>query len=147
MDLQPMWTVMTSSPWILLASTALVAYVGSRLFLRLRWLPLALRGRDPQRRFAGPTRAAVLARAGHRCEHQVLLLWRCPATSRLEVDHVHPHSRGGSTSLSNGQTLCAMHNRQKGARIPFTWELRLLTRRRARYAPPGMPTTVTRRGN
>lgn len=146
MDLQPAWTVVSSSPWVLVLLTAAVVYTAARIYLRLRWLPLAIRGRDPQRRFAGSARAAVLARAGSRCEHHTLFLWRCRTNGRLEIDHVHPHSRGGSTTLANGQALCATHNKRKGARIPFTWELRLLARRRARYAPAGMPTTVIRRG-
>ncbi len=31
----------------------------------------------------------------------------------LQADHVHPHSRGGPTNLSNGQMLCDPHNKWK----------------------------------
>ncbi len=44
---------------------------------------------------------------------------RCRATgcdaphAWLQADHVHPHSRGGPTNLTNGQMLCGPHNRWK----------------------------------
>ena len=31
----------------------------------------------------------------------------------LQADHVHPHSRGGPTNLTNGQMLCGPHNNWK----------------------------------
>ncbi|MGY1741180.1 HNH endonuclease [Blastococcus sp. SYSU D01050] len=87
-----------------------------------------------------------MARAGHRCEHHAWLFGRCTATQRLEADHVHPHSRGGATSLTNGQVLCRTHNSRKANRIPWTWELERLARRRQSYFPAGMSTVVHRRG-
>ncbi|MGY1771969.1 HNH endonuclease [Blastococcus sp. SYSU D00813] len=102
--------------------------------------------KDPQRLFVGAERRAVLARAGHRCEHHSWLSGRCSATERLQADHVHPHSHGGATTVANGQALCARHNERKGNRIPWAWELERLARRRSRYAPAGMLTAVVRRG-
>ncbi|MGY2082364.1 HNH endonuclease [Blastococcus sp. SYSU DS0539] len=100
--------------------------------------------RDPQRLFVGADRATLLARAGRRCEHHSWLSGRCPTTERLQADHVHPHSRGGATSLANGQVLCGRHNARKANRIPWTWELDRLARRRQAYFPPGTPTQVVR---
>ena len=104
------------------------------------------RPRDPQRLFAGADRRVLLARAGHRCEHHSWITGRCPVTERLQADHVHPHSRGGTTSLTNGQVLCGRHNGRKANRIPWTWELDRLARRRLAYFPPGMSTAVERYG-
>lgn len=87
-----------------------------------------------------------MARAGNRCEHHYLHRWRCPDSTTLEADHVHPHSRGGSTTVGNSQVLCKRHNSLKGARIPFTWELRRLATLRRGYFPPGVDPAVVRRG-
>ena len=57
---------------------------------------------------------------------------------------MHPHSRGGRTVLSNGQLLCARHNRRKSARVPFAWELGQLAKRRRGYYPPGVAGSVIR---
>ena len=74
-----------------------------------------------------------------------MLFGRCRAVDQLEVDHVHPWSRGGQTALPNGQVLCRSHNKRKRASVPFGWQLRRLERRRTADFPPGVPTTVTRR--
>lgn len=42
---------------------------------------------------------------------------RCGSRRNLEVDHIHPHARGGAHELSNFQTLCGTCNRSKGAKI------------------------------
>lgn len=145
MDLSPAWSTISSSPWVLALFALGSGVVVSRTYLRLRWMHLAIRGRDVQRRFTGATRSAVLRRAGNRCEHHYFYFLRCPETTQLEVDHIHPHSRGGSTTLGNGQVLCKRHNRLKGARIPFTWELNRLATVRRRYFPPSVETAVVRR--
>lgn len=38
----------------------------------------------------------------------------CNATKHLQVDHIRPFSLGGSTELSNLQTLCKRCNKKKG---------------------------------
>jgi hypothetical protein len=69
-----------------------------------------------------------------------LLFGRCKETAKLHADRVHPHSKGGSTTVANGQLLCTRHNKQKAARIPFNWELgawRNSELRTLRRAPAG----------
>lgn len=121
----------------LVAVSIVVRVVRAALYLGWR--------RDPVRLFTRTDKAAILARAGHRCEKHVFLLGRCRAVEKLEADHVHPWSRGGQTALPNAQALCQQHNRKKRASIPFGWQLRRLDRRRAAYFPPGVPTTLDRR--
>lgn len=99
---------------------------------------------DPRRRFSGRERAVILARAGGRCEAHAWLLGRCRQTGGLQADQVHPHSRGGATSVENSQALCAWRNRRKSARVPWNWELARLERRRRAYVPPDVGTTVVR---
>ncbi len=103
-------------------------------------------GRDPRRTFSRAEKAALLGRAGHRCEHHSWLLGRCRETRALQADHVHPHSRGGATDVANGQALCRRHNKRKADRVPGNWELGRLARRRGNYFPPGTPTAVARYG-
>jgi HNH endonuclease len=67
-------------------------------------------GRDPRRTFSGAQKTQLLERAGHRCKDHSWLLGRCRATTALQADHVHPHSRGGATDVANGQALCKRHN-------------------------------------
>ncbi|WP_314191936.1 HNH endonuclease signature motif containing protein [uncultured Arthrobacter sp.] len=109
-----------------------VAFVASLLLAadlgrRRRW-------RDPQRLFTWEQKRALLARAGHRCEHKALLGYRCRATDRLEADHVVPWSRGGPTQLWNGAVLCHRHNRNKSNTIPTALYRWRLVHRRRRYA-------------
>ncbi len=40
-----------------------------------------------------------------------------PDISQLECDHIIPLARGGQTEMSNLQTLCKEHNRQKGIKV------------------------------
>lgn len=130
-------------PWITVLCTLLVLV---RIVGAVRTAAHGRHARDPQRLFVGADRATLLARAGRRCEHHSFLSGRCATTERLQADHVHPHSRGGATSVANGQVLCGRHNTRKANRIPWAWELDRLARRRQRYFPPGTPTAVIRRG-
>lgn len=139
--LHAVWAASTSSPLVTAIVVVAAIAAGVRAVRALRWTGLA---RDPVRRFSRADKAATLTRAGHRCEHHSWLLGRCRQTERLEADHVHPHSRGGQTAVTNGQALCRAHNRLKLARVPYNWQLRQLEKRRAAYFPPGMPATVQR---
>lgn len=137
------WLAATASP-IVGAMFVLAACVAGVQLVRL-----VIHGgypRDPVRRFTRTQRRAIIARAGKRCEHHSFRRGRCPETTNLEADHVHPWSRGGQTHLSNAQALCHRHNRAKLARIPFGWQLRALETRRAAYYPPGVPRAIVRRG-
>jgi hypothetical protein len=134
-------TVISQPLLVVLIGIAAVAWA----VRAVRTVAHAMHPVDPIRSFGRGDKAILLARAGHRCEHHHPLYGRCPETDRLQADHVHPHSLGGSTAVENGQALCPRHNRFKGARIPWNWELRRLERRRAGYFPPGMSGLVVRR--
>jgi hypothetical protein len=61
-------------------------------------------------RTPGWMRDAVLARDGGACLN-------CGSWDELQMDHIHPWSQGGRTTLDNLQTLCGPCNRTKGAQI------------------------------
>lgn len=136
-----------SSPLVGLVLILLALMVVVRVYRAFRWIPLTAAPRDPMRRYSGADRAAVLFRAGGRCEHDGWLGGRCRVSDHLQADHVHPYSRGGSTTVGNGQALCAVHNKQKAAKIPYNWELRRLEGLRAAYSPPGIGLAVVRRSS
>ena len=100
--------------------------------------------KDAVRRFSQADRQVIFNRAGDRCEHHFPIVGRCRTTTGLEADHVHPHSRGGWTSISNGQALCQRHNREKSARVPWNRQLNNLAIRRATYFLPGHEPVVVR---
>lgn len=139
------WTAATTNPTFATLMILFLAAVALRMYRFFRWLPLTAAERDPQRRFAGTDRAMIMHHAGGRCEHHDLLGSRCKTTDKLHADHVHPYSRGGSTTIGNGQALCARHNKAKTAIIPFEWQLRRLARHRAGYYPSGISGAVVRR--
>jgi 5-methylcytosine-specific restriction endonuclease McrA len=88
--------------------------------------------RTRPRYFTPRQRAAILERAGWRCEHKPLLWFRCRRRTRLHADHVVPYSKDGRTELANAQALCARHNHRKAARYPtVAYRLRLRARRRS----------------
>lgn len=63
----------------------------------------------PNRRPISPSkRLAVYAGNDYKCVS-------CGTGSDLQVDHIHPVSRGGTNDLSNLQTMCGPCNREKGA--------------------------------
>lgn len=45
-------------------------------------------------------------------EREAVVSW-----SEYEADHVIPHSKGGPTTVFNGQVLCQVHNRRKSATV------------------------------
>jgi hypothetical protein len=131
----------TQNPWLLAAVgiCVLIAVVrGARVAVHSG--PL-----DPTRLFSGTDKKALLERAGHRCEHYGWSTGRCSVVEHLEADHVHPHSRGGWTHISNGQILCRPHNRAKRAAIPWNRSLRKLAERRGDYFPAEADPVVVRR--
>lgn len=140
-----LWLAATASPWAGVVFGLLLVMVMARIYRAIRWAPIANAGLDPLRRFSGVDRAAVMSRAGGRCERHGLLFGRCKEIEKLHADHVHPHSKGGSTTVANGQVLCSQHNKQKAVRIPFNWELRRLEKQRALYFPADASGAVVRR--
>lgn len=69
-----------------------------------------------KRFFTGELREAIGLR-DRCCQHPGCDL---PAVF-CEADHITPFSRGGPTSIGNGQLLCGFHNRQKGDRYLQPW--------------------------
>jgi hypothetical protein len=136
------WSAITHLPWWVGAFFAVVV-----LSAIVRSMRAAIHGghpRDTVRRFSQAERRMIFIRAGNRCEHYFPLFGRCRTTTALQADHVHPHSRGGWTSVSNGQALCRRHNREKSARVPWNWQLNNLAKRRATYFVPGHEPVVVR---
>lgn len=139
------WAIVSSSPIIFALCLLVAGMVFTTIYRTIRWAPLAFAGKDPERRFSTADRTRLLSRAGNRCEHRVLWSGRCRATTNLHADHVHPHSKGGSSHISNGQVLCSRHNKEKNARIPYNWELRRLAKNRVSYFPQGVSIQVVRK--
>ncbi len=63
-------------------------------------------------------RAAVLARAGYRCEHVTPAGTRCTVTgaSNLIAHHRAGLAAGGTSTAANGAALCGFHHRAVDAR-------------------------------
>lgn len=57
-------------------------------------------------------RARVLRRDGYRCQQLDARGIRCDRPAN-HVDHVRPHSQGGTDDLDNLQSLCARHHHAK----------------------------------
>jgi hypothetical protein len=72
----------------------------------VKWWP----ERFPRAKIPAHVRAAVLAKAKHKCA-------RCSSPDNLQIDHVFPHSKGGSDSIENLQALCRTCNCRKAARV------------------------------
>jgi hypothetical protein len=70
-------------------------------------------GRSPNRDRAAQAdfRRRVLDRDGYQCTARVGRE-RCPETSDLRACHKVPVTKGGGYETSNGETLCARHDRE-----------------------------------
>lgn len=97
--------------------------------------------KDPQRMYSVEQRRVIHGRAGGQCEYTGWGWQRCPRASE-HADHLHPHAKGGATSLLNGVASCATHNTSKGAKILPKSKVRSLERRRRRYFPEGVDVRV-----
>ena len=67
--------------------------------------------KDPQRAFTSDERLVIWRRDGETCQ-------KCEKIIKffeMEADHIKPHSKGGKTIITNGQTLCKQCNASKGA--------------------------------
>lgn len=98
--------------------------------------------RDPWRGFKFAARAAVMDRAGGRCEAPLFFAWGRCSSLATDADHIMPWSRGGPTVVSNGQALCRGHNRSKSAFVPPWWYIHGLERRRRDYFSAGTSVRV-----
>ena len=70
-----------------------------------------LTSKDPQRAFTLDERIVIWRRDNEICQ-------KCKKRIKfpeMEADHIKPHSRGGKTTITNGQTLCKQCNASKGA--------------------------------
>lgn len=125
---------MTDAQWSLVLDAAAQGGVwgagGGLVLLSLLWIGAQLGRvcpRDMTRMYPKDLKMRLLRSAGFRCEHRVLLVFRCRRTSRLEADHVWPWCLGGRTSYANGSILCKSHNASKGGRPPgpvYVWMMR-----------------------
>ena len=73
------------------------AKVSTKKAERARYIPVALRDQ-------------VLERAAHQCEYRAPDGRRCRERTSLEIDHVVPFARGGSSRPENLRVLCRRHN-------------------------------------
>lgn len=74
------------------------------------WRPGEPFHKRQRKQIAPDVRLAVYKRDGFRCVG-------CGTESRLSLDHIIPHSLGGSDEEANLQTLCKSCNSRKGARV------------------------------
>jgi hypothetical protein len=70
------------------------------------------------RHIPAEVKRAVWTRDGGRCQWPIASGGVCGSTTRLELDHIVPLARGGTSTPSNLRILCAVHN-QLAARQAF----------------------------
>lgn len=68
--------------------------------------------KDKKRSFREDQRYLIWVRGGKACASCGTIL---ETLAEMHADHVVPHSKGGATSVANGQPLCASCNLRKGA--------------------------------
>jgi 5-methylcytosine-specific restriction endonuclease McrA len=69
--------------------------------------------------FSSSQKNILWERSGGYCENPECRVKLVPFKGRqnsFEADHIKPWSRGGKTTIKNGQALCKKCNKQKGAR-------------------------------
>ncbi len=72
--------------------------------------------RKNSRRPPDSARQRALERAGYQCEYRGPEGVRCTQRTGLEIDHIEPYAKGGSTSERNLRVLCKSHNLLVAAR-------------------------------
>ena len=71
-----------------------------------------LKTKDPKRLFDGNQKIVMWRRDNQNCKQ-----CGCHVDFKdMHADHIVPHSKGGETTIDNGQTLCAACNAKKGNR-------------------------------
>jgi 5-methylcytosine-specific restriction endonuclease McrA len=87
-----------------------------RRIARVRQEPAGARPRN--RKVSAALRDAVWTRDGGRCTFVAPDGGRCPATDRLELDHIKPYALGGaSDDAANLRLLCRTHNQLQARRM------------------------------
>jgi 5-methylcytosine-specific restriction endonuclease McrA len=98
------------------ALDALIGRLEKRKFAatsRPRREPRRTRGR---RTIPADVKRAVWARDGGRCTYVSERGQRCPARSRLELDHIDPVARGGEATVAGMRLRCRAHNQYEAER-------------------------------
>jgi len=72
--------------------------------------PTRSREQSEPARVSRAARRAVFERDGERCTFADAEGHRCPATTWLELDHVIPRARGGTSEVRNLRVRCRAHN-------------------------------------
>ena len=67
--------------------------------------------KDLQRAFTTDERIVIWRRANETCQ----ICRNKIEFDQMEADHIIPHSKGGQTTIDNGQALCKQCNASKGA--------------------------------
>lgn len=127
-------------PWVATAIT--VGLVFGMVAVRRRMVHGA--PRDPRRVFSGAERALGFSRAGNQCEFARWVVFRCSRTA-AHGDHFIPWSKGGATSMRNFVAACPACNLAKSAHTPGRLAAALVSSRRRRYFPEGVPRAVGER--
>jgi len=69
------------------------------------------------RHIPASVKARVYARDQGRCTYVGTTDERCASTHHLQIDHIVPYGRGGTTTVGNLRLLCGRHNRLEAERI------------------------------
>ncbi|HEX6791629.1 MAG TPA: HNH endonuclease [Candidatus Krumholzibacteria bacterium] len=75
---------------------------------------------DP-RNIPAHIRDQVFVRDGGRCTYIGANGKQCESTHALQVDHIIPVARGGTSNIENLRLLCAKHNRLEAERLMGQW--------------------------
>jgi len=88
--------------------------VRARVYMRrfLNQFP-DLMAKDQTRNFSQDERIVLWRRANQKCQEPSC--GKAIALDEMHADHIEPHSRGGATTVANGQALCAACNLAKGS--------------------------------
>jgi 5-methylcytosine-specific restriction endonuclease McrA len=98
-----------------------------------RWVgdlpPTRVLAEGASRHIPTRTRDAVFARDKGRCTYVGSTGKRCDATHNLQIDHIVPFARGGTSTRDNLRLLCERHNKLEAERILGTLTVRRFRRR------------------
>lgn len=137
------WTsgeVIDRETWRWLGSLLAFVFVTVVVLMLVLALRRALAGKskDAERLFTADQKREGHSRAGFRCEHLALGVFRCRQRTSLHGDHWFPHSLGGATSMNNFVSLCERHNLAKSNITPTPVGTWFLAHKRKGYFPSGV---------